>query len=89
MSEVRVPEHHCLNCDATLNGVGDPAGRDTPTPGHLVVCIHCGAVMALADDLTCRPLTQQEVADIKADPDLQSQLGQLVNSIYYVNEPRQ
>lgn len=53
----------CLQCKrvfpARLHG-------DRPTPGGLLVCLQCSHVMAFADDLSVRPLTQAEASEATA-----------------------
>ena len=41
-----------------------------PEPGDITICIHCGHLMAFADDMTVRPLTDNEMYDIAGDPRL-------------------
>jgi hypothetical protein len=38
-----------------------------PRPGNISVCIDCGHIMAFADDLTLRNLTDAEMIEIAGD----------------------
>ncbi len=69
MHEVRAQK--CVECgevndrSSTINGPDD-----IPRPGNIAVCLHCGHVAAVADDLTLRPLTDKEMCEIAGDPAL-------------------
>jgi len=62
----------CPGCGEILNGasfVGEGADA-SPNPGDITVCIGCGEIIAFADDLTLRGLTDEEMIEIAADPDI-------------------
>lgn len=44
------------------------AASISPEPGDISVCINCGHIMAFADDLKLRSLTDQEMFDVAGDP---------------------
>jgi len=62
----RVPESACLNCGMKLDAttaVLEYGFDATPDPGDLAVCICCGHLMAYANDLSLRELTDDEVRE--------------------------
>lgn len=67
----RTPISKCPSCGtpndaATLAGKGDEATR--PDPGDVSVCLYCGHLMAFAEDLTLRDLTDAEMHEVAGDP---------------------
>lgn len=64
----RVPESPCRGCGKLLNGAAEAFGRARPHPGNISVCIYCGHLMAFADDMTLRDLTDEEMHEIAGDP---------------------
>jgi hypothetical protein len=65
---VHTPVTHCLACKceldaATFAGPGD----HTPEPGDVTVCFYCGHLMAFADGLTMRELTDAEMRQVAGD----------------------
>jgi len=42
-------------------------GDDQPSPGDVTLCIGCGHIMAFADDLSFRELTDQEIVAVAGD----------------------
>lgn len=68
----RVKESQCLACKKKLDGAGQIIRPDepavSPSPGDILVCLHCGHIMAYADDLTPRELTDEEMLDVAGDP---------------------
>lgn len=64
-----VPGGHCLGCGKQLDGASACGGRG-PQPGDTTICIYCGHLMAFADDLTFRALTDAEMIEIAGDPDV-------------------
>jgi hypothetical protein len=44
--------------------------RSQPKPGHITVCIGCGHLMAFAEDMRLRNLTDAEMYEIAGDPRL-------------------
>jgi hypothetical protein len=87
MSTARIAESHCLQCGAKLNALGDiadAAAAPLPTPGSLIVCIRCGAVMMCADDLTPRRMTDAELDDVANDTETMDELARHVQRIHVV-----
>ncbi len=83
----RTPLNSCLHCGCKFDAVSSPDGADrTPTPGSLSVCLKCGAVAKLGDDLTVEPLTEKEIRDIEADPETIGFLHRLVAGIHFIQE---
>lgn len=65
MNTTRIPIHTC-SCGA----VNDAASGHTTTPqaGHVSVCAECGILTIFNEDMTQRPPTVEEFADLQADP---------------------
>lgn len=63
----RVPVSRCLDCGERLDHAMDTDGDDKPMPGDATICIHCGHIMAFADDLTLRQLTNDEMQQVAGD----------------------
>jgi hypothetical protein len=64
----RTKETLCINCGAALDAAtGTEAGQDAPTPGSITICLYCGHLMAFADDLSFRPLSDAEIAEVAGD----------------------
>jgi hypothetical protein len=70
VTTTRLPASHCLNCGKQLDAASDLEGERTPCPGDVTVCIDCGHVMAFADDMTMRALTDAEMIEVAGDCDL-------------------
>jgi hypothetical protein len=66
----RMPPSACTACGTKLNGATGIATDGAPSPGDITVCLSCGHVMAYADDLTLRDLTDAEMVEIAGDPRL-------------------
>jgi hypothetical protein len=70
LRDTSVPPCRCLDCgklhDAALSSEGDLS----PTPGDMTICIECHHLMAFADDLTLRELTDAEVISVAGDKSL-------------------
>lgn len=62
-----IPVSHCTNCGWECDDATGVATEDDPSPGDFTVCIECGHLMAYADDLTLRDLTDAEVIEIAGD----------------------
>lgn len=66
-----MPKTQCLNCGHKLDAASAAQSkRHRPRPGNFSICIRCGHVMAFADDLTMRPLTDAEVVHIAGDKEM-------------------
>lgn len=67
----RMKPDNCLGCGKLVDAAtsfADPAAK--PSPGDITICLDCGHVMAFADDLKLRSLTDQELIEIAADPEI-------------------
>lgn len=68
------PDCYCTACGKLINGMtqlcdDDEPEVDAPNPGAaLTICLGCGHIMAVNDDLTVRDLTQDELLDVAGDP---------------------
>lgn len=67
---VRVPMSECLGCGKRMDGATGVDHRSRPKPGHITICIGCGHLMAFADDMRLRNLTDAEMYEIAGDPRL-------------------
>jgi hypothetical protein len=77
-ARLRRPDHvlsptACLGCGVSLDRA-QMSDRDAeevkPYPGAISVCYSCGHIQAFADDLSFRPLTDEEIVDIAGDPEI-------------------
>ena len=60
----KVPASVCLNCGKRLNAAATMEDMNArPDPGDMTVCFYCGHLMAFADDLSMRELTDEEILD--------------------------
>lgn len=83
MSDVTpIPISACLQCGKRLNALGALEGEAQPDPGSLIVCIHCGAVMMCADDLTPRGMTDAEMDEVTKDAETMNDLAKYVKRIH-------
>jgi hypothetical protein len=51
----------CPTCQATLDGVTDPAGENTPRPGDFTVCAYCQEILTFTDELGLRLLEEEDI----------------------------
>jgi len=64
----RLPESECLRCGKKVNAASCVADDNAvPEPGDVTICIACGHLMAFADDLSYRELTDEEVLEVPLD----------------------
>jgi hypothetical protein len=61
------PLCYCLACGAKLNAVTATDDDDDPSSGAITLCFYCGHIMALTDELTVRPLTDEEMLAVAGD----------------------
>jgi hypothetical protein len=82
----RVPESVCLNCGAPLNmvGTGDANVEAKPEPGDVTVCIKCGGVMKLDENLRLRGMSDREMDELVADREWMDQVARMVQRVYFV-----
>jgi hypothetical protein len=64
---VRVPKSACLDCGKQMDGATGVDYRGGPQPGHITICIGCGHIMAFAEDMRLRKLTDTEMIEIAGD----------------------
>jgi len=57
----------CLACGVQVDAVTAAFGDHTPTPGDMTLCLYCGHIMAFANDLRLRELTDAEAHAIAGD----------------------
>lgn len=57
-----------LACGDDLTHSSGTNDATTPVSGDVTVCLRCGHLMAYADDLTLRPLTDAEMHAIAGNP---------------------
>ncbi len=51
----------CPTCQATLDGVTDPDGENTPRPGDFTVCAYCQEILTFTDELGLRLLEEEDI----------------------------
>jgi hypothetical protein len=64
-----VPASPCTHCGEPNDGAASLEGA-TPKPGDITICMECGNIMAFAEDLTVRNLTNEEMYEIAGREDL-------------------
>lgn len=81
-----VPESRCLNCGHAMNAVGTADLNDIalPSPGDVTVCIRCGAVMMLDENLRLRGMSDAEMDELVADTEWMGQIAKMVRAIHFV-----
>jgi hypothetical protein len=66
-----MPDSACLSCGKRLDRATMSNGDHRPSPGNITICAFgCGHIMAFADDLSLRELTDNEIIDVAGDPRL-------------------
>lgn len=66
----KLPNYHCLDCGREMDAATTVPGLNEdaePHPGAVSLCLQCGNVAIFADDMTLRPLTDDEVVDLAGD----------------------
>jgi len=83
---VRIPETRCLNCGHLLNalGTGDVTVEAQPKPGDAIVCIKCGAVMLVGNNLTLRGMTDAEMDALVSDREWMDEVARMVQKVHFV-----
>jgi len=84
----RVPLSHCLDCGQAIDAgtpMPDTPDSSAPRPGDLAICLNCAHIMAYADNLTVRSLTDTEMVEVAGDPDI----VRAVNAIGALNKREQ
>lgn len=65
-----VPLSACTNCGHLMDaatGVSEDESDPTPSPQSFTICIRCGHILAFAEDLTLRDLTDAERVMVAGD----------------------
>ena len=66
--DYRTPESVCTNCGHKMTAaMSTPDGDRAPGPGDWSICIECHHLMAYADDMSLRDLTDAEVGEAAGD----------------------
>lgn len=66
-----IPAGKCLACGAPAEIATSPDDRrPNPEPGSFTVCLQCGDVAAFDEKLKLRPLTPEEAATAKREPEI-------------------
>lgn len=64
----RTPEVNCLGCGQKVDAAtSTEEGEVRPDPGDVTICLRCGHLMAFAEDLTLRELTDAEMHEVAGD----------------------
>lgn len=77
----RLPESWCT-CGHLLSGARGVDYDDMPEPGHLSVCMYCGALRMYDDDLSLRELTREELAEVMSDQEMSAQILRMRQAIH-------
>jgi len=64
-----VPEHKCPACGKRLDSVTEMFSGAEPQPGDCTICLDCGAILIMLEDLTTRRASDAETARMLADPE--------------------
>jgi hypothetical protein len=82
---VQIPECRCLSCGRPMDALGTPDGAEAkPAPGDIAVCLRCGAVMKLDENLKLRGMTEAEMDELVADQAWMDEVAQLVGAIHFL-----
>ena len=60
----------CASCGIELDAARPLRATHEPRPGDISICIYCSYIMAYADDLALRELTDKEMIEIAGEPEL-------------------
>jgi hypothetical protein len=63
----RVPASTCPACGRQVDAASPVDHHTKPEPGNLAICLYCGHLMAYADDLSLRHLTDAEMHEVAGD----------------------
>ena len=58
----------CPSCGQILDGALNPEIMQAPKPGNISICMDCSHISIFGDDMSLRPLNDQEMHDIAGDP---------------------
>lgn len=59
-----MPTSKCLNCGYEMDRASCVNNDCAPDPGDITICMSCGHLMAFADDLSLRALTDAEMVAV-------------------------
>lgn len=68
---------NCTACGKSLDSASRMADGKIddelmPSPGDITICLQCGHIMAFAEELKLRDLTDEEAISVAGDPDVLS-----------------
>lgn len=84
MTNTRTPQVLCWHCDRMLDGLTPAKDDPIPEPGGVTICLYCGAVGILADDLSMRQPIKEELDKLGEDPEFRSIFAQVIWARQYV-----
>lgn len=64
---INIPPSNCSECGTKLDCGGSLDGAGLK-PGDISVCLYCGNLAALGEDLKLRPLTDEEMHRLAGNP---------------------
>jgi hypothetical protein len=64
MKTTRLKLSKCLRCGKQIDAATAFDGKAVPKPGDITICIGCNHVMAFAQDLSMRELTDAELVAV-------------------------
>lgn len=86
---IHTPENSCPYCNHVFNACSPPSGLDSPSPGDLSVCIHCGGLLELKKDLTVQALEEKKLMQIRfADPEAFAVLMKVRDGVLSIQKER-
>jgi hypothetical protein len=69
-------------------GTGRPHVEARPSPGDAAVCINCGGVMMLDDQLRPRGMSDEEMDELAADREFMDQIARIVRKVHFLKHVR-
>jgi hypothetical protein len=77
-----IPKQQCLKCGKNLSGAAAPfQPTEDAKPGDLAMCMFCGAVMRMDENLVVRALTEGELAALTNNGMLMAQITRARNAM--------
>jgi hypothetical protein len=67
VKETVTPESRCLYCHHRFDRCTSVEDNKKTKPGDLTLCISCSCVMAFDSDMRVRPMTPEELDDLRSD----------------------
>ena len=75
MKTTRVEAKACRECGKVRDAISDFETENVPRPGDVSICLGCGVLSILGDDLEDIPPTDEETLELLADPKIKRMLA--------------